>query len=70
MFENLDEWTFEALLMVKGRQIAEMNKEIGSILIQRGLDLDLPAIQLFRYLPNEEKRNKFLEVVNKINSNR
>jgi hypothetical protein len=70
MFENLDKRTFEALLMVKGRQIAEMNKEIGSILIQRGLDLDLPAIQLFDYLPNEEMRNRFLEVVNKINSNR
>jgi hypothetical protein len=70
MFENLDKRTFEALLMVKGRQIAEMNKEIGSILIQRGLDLDLPAIQLFDYLPNEEMRNRFLEVVNKINSTR
>jgi hypothetical protein len=68
MFENLDKRTFEALLMVKGRQIAEMNKEIGSILIQRGLDLDLPAIQLFDYLPNEEMRNRFLEVVNKIST--
>jgi hypothetical protein len=68
MFENLDE--LEALLTVRGWQIAEMNKEIGSIFTERGLDLDLPAIQLFRYLPNEEKRNKFLEVVNKINSNR
>jgi hypothetical protein len=68
MFENLDERTLDALLTVKGWQIAKADGEIGSILKERGLNLNLPAIQLFRYIPNEEKRNKFLEVVNKIST--
>jgi hypothetical protein len=68
MFENLDERTLNALLTVKGWQIAKADGEIGSILKERGLDLDLPAIQLFGHLPNEEMRNKFLEVVNKISN--